>query len=246
MKNTIITIIQIVLTTLIILSTIEIVKWFNYNKNSKKISNEISSLISVNPEIGNSTNISKAEKYNVDFTNLKVKNSDTIAWIKVDGTSIEYPIVKTTNNNYYLSHSFDQTYNSAGWVFADYRNKLDGTDKNIIIYGHNRKDGSMFGTQKNTLQPDWYNNQENLQIAFITENEKCLYQVFSVYEILAEEYYVQTSFNAGKFQEFVNTLKSRSIKDFGINVTEEEQILTLSTCSNNSKYRVVLHALKMK
>ena len=169
-----------------------------------------------------------------------------MAWIKVNNTNIEYPIVKTSNNSYYLTHSFDKSYNSAGWPFADYKNKFDGTDKNIVMYGHNRKDGSMFATLKNVLSPEWYNNEKNRNIIFNTENENSIYEVFSVYQIENEEYYIQTEFKTkDKFEKFIKTIKKRSIKDFGVEVTSEDSILTLSTCANNNKYRVVLHAKKV-
>ena len=250
MKNKILTIIQIILIIIIIISAIEIVKWIIHNNKSKKILDDISSSVTISKDVVD-LNIAEENikedniKYNVDFASLKSKNPDTVAWIKVNGTTIEYPIVKTTNNNFYLTHSFDKTYNNAGWIFADYRNKLDGTDKNIIIYGHNRRDGSMFGTQKQTMKPEWYNNPENLQINFITENENYLYEVFSVYEILAEDYYIQTDFSNLGFGTFIQKLKQRSIHDFGIEVNENDQILTLSTCGASNKYRVVLHAKKL-
>lgn len=251
MKNKLLTLIQIILIIIIIISAIEIVKWLIYNNKSKKILNDLSSSVSVsyendNAEVLNENLTLENAKYNIDFANLKSKNSDTVAWIKINGTSIEYPIVKTKNNDFYLTHSFDKTYNSAGWIFIDYRNKLDGTDKNIIIYGHNRRDGSMFGTQKNTLTPEWYNKEENLQISFITENENSKYQVFSVYEIPAEDYYIQTDFANQNFGSFIQTLKQRSIKDFEIEVYETDQIITLSTCGVSNKNRVVLHAKKIK
>jgi len=64
----------------------------------------------------------------------------------------EYPVVKGTNNSFYLNHCFDKSNNSAGWIFADYRNKFDNTDKNIVIYGHNMRDGSMFGSMLNGMR----------------------------------------------------------------------------------------------
>ena len=87
---------------------------------------------------------------------------------------------------FYLKHSFDKSNNSAGWIFADYRNKFDGTDKNIIIYGHNMKDNSMFGRLKSVISEDWYNNEDNKYITLITENEIQIYEVFSVYQIEKE------------------------------------------------------------
>ena len=178
---------------------------------------------------------------------MKQKNPDTIAWLKVNGTDIEYPVVKTTNNDYYMTHSFDKSYNSSGWAFMDYKNKCDGTDKNMVIYGHNRRDGSIFGTLQNILTEEWQNNSENFKIPFITENEKAEYQVFSVYKIEKEDYYITTNFgNNTEFKKFIDEIKSRSEKDFGIEVTENDNILTLSTCANDSRYRVVLHARKQK
>ena len=86
-----------------------------------------------------------------------------------------------------------------GWVFADYRLNVDGTDRNYIIYGHNRRDGSMFGTLKNILTADWYNNEENLKIVYVAKDEYAEYQVFSVYQVENEDYYITTSFTDAEF-----------------------------------------------
>ncbi len=159
----------------------------------------------------------------------------------------EYPVVKGTNNSFYLNHCFDKSNNSAGWIFADYRNKFDNTDKNIVIYGHNIRDGSMFGSMLNILNAKWYENEENTNITLYTENEKCIYKVFSVYKIKNEDYYIKTEFkNDNEFEGFIKNLKKRSIKDFNVDVSKDDNILTLSTCANNNKYRVVLHAKKVK
>jgi sortase B len=159
---------------------------------------------------------------------------------------VEYPVVKSTNNSFYLNHSFDKSKNSAGWIFADYKNKFDNTDKNIVIYGHNMRDGSMFGSLKNILSSDWYDNEENTNITLYTENGERIYKVFSIYKIESEDYYIKTEFsNENEFEKFIEKLKKRSIKNFNIDISKEDSILTLSTCANNNKYRVVLHAKKM-
>ena len=221
-------------------SSIQIFKWIKENKDREAIVSDIEDSITIDEEKQN------VEKYSVDFNSLKGKNPDTIAWIKVKGTDIEYPVVKTSNNDYYLNHSFDKSYNTSGWIFMDYKNKCDNTDKNIVIYGHNRRDGGMFGTLKNILTDEWQNNQENFVIPFITENEKSEYQVFSVYRIEKEDYYITTNFSTDNdFKSFTDIIKSRSEKDFGIDVTSNDKILTLSTCANDNKYRVVLHAKKL-
>lgn len=239
-KNKIlITLIQIVLIAVIIFSGIKIIEWIKSNKKNKDIMSEIKENVVINNEMD-----SNNEEYKIDFAKLKQKNSDAIAWIKVNGTDIDFPVVKGTDNSYYLTHNFDKEKNKAGWIFADYRNKFDGTDKNIIIYGHNMKNGSMFASLKDVIKEEWYNNENNKYIALITENENCKYQVFSVYQIETEEYYLQT--NISNFKEFVEKIKGRSKKDLNVDIKETDSILTLSTCADNTKYRVVLHAVKIK
>lgn len=231
-------IIYLLLFSMLIYSGIKIYEWYRDKEKNKEISEEIKDTIIVQND---------KDEYTVDFNKLKEQNNETIAWINVNNTDIKYPIVKTKDNSFYLNHSFDKSENSAGWIFGDYRNLYDGTDKNIVIYGHNRIDGSMFGSLKNILDPDWYNNEENTSINFITEKEKSVYKVFSVYQIENEDYYIQTDFDENnKFKDFAEKIKGRSIKDFGIDVNEEDNILTLSTCGSSNKYRIVLHAKKVK
>ena len=104
----------------------------------------------------------------------------------------------------------------------------------------------MFSSLKNILNKDWQDNIENRDIIFITENEYSTYQVFSVYQIEEEDYYIRTNFAKNEFASFVNKLKKRSIYDFDIEVGEDDQILTLSTCGKNNNYRVILHAKRIK
>lgn len=233
-------IIQIIFIIILIFSIIEVFKWYKDNNSNKEILESISNEVTINTEIESDN----AEKYEINFQSLKEKNQDTVAWIKVNNTNIEYPVVKSTDNEYYLNHSFNKSKNSTGWIFADYKNKFDNTDKNIVIYGHNRKDESMFGTLSNILKAEWYNNEENMSIIYITESEKCIYRVFSVYKIENEDYYIQTEFSDSKYNEFLKTITKRSINNFNVDVTGDDKILTLSTCDNNNKYRVVLHAKK--
>lgn len=238
--NVVMRIIELIFLILLVYSSINIFKWYNNNKENKQIINEIAESVTINED----TNEEK--KYKINFEELKQKNSDTVAWLKVENTNIEFPIVQANNNSYYLTHNFDKKYNVAGWIFADYKNKLDGTDRNIVVYGHNMRNNSMFGSLKDVITEEWYNNEENKYITFVTENDYQTYQVFSVYQIKTEDYYIQTEFKSNEFTEFIDTITKRSKKNFGINVSKEDTILTLSTCSNNNKYRVVLHSVRVK
>lgn len=242
-KNKIIyTVLIFIFSIIAIYSLYKIGKWYLNIRKNRIIKKEISETITVDENTEN-----KNEKYKVDFEKLKIQNNDTVAWIKVNGTEIEYPVVKGNDNDYYLRHNFNKEYNIAGWAFADYKNEFNGRDKNIIVYGHNMKDGSMFASLKNVIKEEWYSKEENLNIIFATESETSIYRVFSTYQIENEEYYITTRFNKEEeFKEFIDTIKGRSVNDFNIEVTTDDQILTLSTCANNNNYRIVLHAKKMK
>ena len=224
----------------LIFSIIYVVKWYMDSKQNEILEENISEAITVE----NIENPTKTE-YKVDFEKLKSVNNQVVAWLKVKGTQVEYPVVQTKDNSYYMNRNLEKKYNVGGWIFADYKNKFDGTDKNIVIYGHNVRDKSMFGSLKIILEKEWYENSKNHIIDFITEKEKQKYQVFSVYKIEREDYYINTEFKENEFANFVDTIKSRSIKDFNIDVSNEDTILTLSTCADNNKYRVVLHAKRI-
>ena len=239
-KNFLNGIIYLILIGLLKYSGVKIFKWNKENSNNNNITDKISEAVTVEK------NSEGKEDFNINFNMLKKQNEDTVAWIKVNNTNVKYPVVKAKDNSFYLTHSFDKSNNSAGWIFADYKNKFDDTDKNIVIYGHNRRDGSMFSSLKNALNPNWYNNDLNRNILLYTENGEYNYEIFSIYKIESEDYYIKTEFNdENDFEDFLNTITKRSVQDFGVNVSKDDSILTLSTCANNNKYRVVIHAKKV-
>lgn len=216
-------------------SIINIFSWKEDTKENNDIKQEINENIKQNEE---------TKEYIVDFNELKKQNSDTVAYLKVENTNIEYVVVKTIDNEYYLTHNFKKEYNVAGWIFADYRNKLDGTDKNIIIYGHNMKDGSMFNGLKDSLNSDWKNI--NHTITLKTENKETKYQIFSTYIIEPEDYYIKTEFDEENFKEFINTIKQRSSYYYDVNIESIDNVLTLSTCNGSGSKRIVVHAKEIK
>ena len=188
----------------------------------------------------------KMNLINVDFKELKKINKDTVGWIRVEGTNINYPFVQTNNNDYYLTHQFDKKSNGGGWVFLDYRNNARDFDRNSIIYAHGRQNKTMFGSLKNILTSSWIKNKNNYVVKLSTETENTLWQVFSVYRIPTTDDYLQTIFSDNdEFLEFANMLKTRSQYDFGATIDENDKILTLSTCYNDDD-KVVLHAKLIK
>ncbi len=231
---------MLIFTIVLILSVVKIINYLNDNRANRQIKKITSEAVTID------TNDKLKELYKVDFQKLKEQNSDVVAYLKVNNTNIDYVVVKGTDNEYYLNHNFNKKDNVSGWIFADYHNRFDGSDKNIIIYGHNTWDGSMFGSLKNVFDDDWHQNKDNYKIMFITDDEIGYYQVFSTYVITSENYYITTSFtNDLEFETFVKTLKFRSLYEYGVDISDPKQILTLSTCSGDGKKRVVLHAKKI-
>lgn len=238
LRKQVLYVILVFFVALFVISMVGISKWFIDHNHYLEVEQKISEYVKVDESIPEPV-------VNVNFKAIKKINSDTVGYIYVKGTNISYPVVQASDNKYYLNHSINHQKNNAGWIFMDYHNKLDGNDRNIILYGHNRVDGIMFGTLKNTLKSDWYDNKDNLVVQFITEDNIYKYQVFSVYKIKAEDYYIQTEFE-DNFKEFADTLKKRSVHDFDIELNEDDSIITLSTCVGFSDTRLVLHAKLIK
>ena len=249
--------------TIFISSLFKIVDWFKDNKKTSEEIKEIEKIVNVeevkedeeNTELINETEEEPESDYwyyvkfpliSVDFNKLKKKNSDTIAWIQVNNTNINYPIVQTNNNDYYLNRSYDKSYNDAGWVFMDYRNDSNLNDKNTIIYAHSRLDKTMFGSLSKVLKSDWYKNKDNHIINISTTTENSLWQIFSVYKIEEETYYITTEFDSDNtYMEFLNTIKDRSKYNFNVYINSNDSIITLSTCYSETE-RTVVHAKKIK
>ena len=125
----------------------------------------------------------------------------------------------------------------------DYRNNPVDLNQNTIIYGHNIKQGIMFGTIKNMMNSSWYNKAQNQIITFNTPTKNMKWQIFSMYKINATEDYLKNEFaTSEEYLEFINMIKGRSIKNFNVEVNENSKILTLSTCFSHSS-RHVVHAV---
>lgn len=209
-------------------SDIEIIEKEDVTTTTKKKSHYVSSYY---------TNFSKV------FDTLLKKNKDTVGWLKVNDTRINYPVVQAKTNAYYLNRDFYKIKNSMGWIFMDYRNDPIDLSKNTIIYGHNIKGGIMFGTLKYALNSSWYKKANNQIITFNTPKADMKWQIFSIYTIPETNDYLKTEFDTDEdYLKFTNMLAKRSIHNFKVKITPDSKIITLSTC-NNHKKRTVVHAV---
>ncbi len=219
---------------------------FLNNNNSlrkvKEINEEINTILSTvedNEEIN-----SKGGNY---LRSLLSLNSDTVGWLTVKGTNVDYPVVQANDNKYYLRKNYNKQKDFNGWVFMDYRNNPEVLDKNTIIYGHNiYYSDVMFGTLTKLTKKKWRDVEENHYISFSTLDENLTWKIFSVYSINVTSDYLQTTFDSNdEWLEFTSTLKRRSDYEFDTEVKEDDKILTLSTCLENNR-RLVVHAVLVK
>lgn len=240
--NYLIVFIRIISIIVILICTgVLIYRFFNLN-SSKKLIDEINSDITIDHK-NITVEQSTAEIIDTDILSLKSKNSDTVAFLKVSGTNISYPVVKASDNDFYLRHSFDKSYSQSGWIFMDYRNDSNLKDKNTIIYGHNMLNDTMFSELNKMLNKSFFDSEENKYINLSLENKSTLWKIFSVYISEPDTYYMTTNFsNSNTYSEFLNNLKNKSIFDLNEAVTNENKILTLSTCTNLNTKRLVVHA----
>lgn len=131
-SNIILIVLRLIFLTLLIISSVYLIKWSIDNKKNSELNKHLNQYFSVDNN--------GSQGITIDFDGLKTENSNFFAWLIVNGTDINYPVVHYTNNDYYLNHAFDNSVNNAGCPFADSRAKCDGTDKNLVIYAHNRRD----------------------------------------------------------------------------------------------------------
>lgn len=254
------TILMFIFIIIIVFCIIKIFFWNKDNKKTSSLIDNISSDTTIKEVDDNDSElVSEDEDKNsdywyyikfplidVDINKLKSKNSDTVGWINVNNTNINYPFVHYKDNNYYLDHSYDKSYNEAGWVFMDYRNNTNLDNKNTILYAHSRLDKTMFGSLSKTLHSSWFTNRDNHIIRLSMEKENTLWQIFSVYKIKEESYYITTNFNNDtEYTNFLDTIKNRSIYDFNTKISTNDKILTLSTCYSDTE-RTVVHAKLIK
>lgn len=218
-------------------------------ESTKILETEKSEIIKEENYIPNTTDkYSSVSFMSVDFKDLLEKNSETVAWIKVNNTNVNYSVVQHSDNEYYLNHDFYKNTNANGWVYGDYRDNFKYFGNNTILYAHNLTNRKMFGSLAWCLKDSWYKFEDNHFIKISTPYSNTVWKIFSIYTIKPEVYYLKTYFNnKEEHQEFLNILKERSIYQFtDETLTTDDKILTLSTCSDDGTKRIVIHAQMVK
>ena len=245
-----------------LLSIFILTKWYVQNERTKKFSTWVKNqeVITIEttktneyldtiPTIINTPNTEIPQlQDNLNYINVNLnyytkKNQDTIGWIKINGTKIDYPFVQSKDNDYYLKHDFYKRKSETGWIFADYRNNFEILDNNTILYGHNLINNSMFGDIPDFLKNSWLSKENKPYIKLSTKYHNTVWQIFSIYKTKPIVDYLQTKFNSMEnYKNFLNTITNKSAHNFNITTEPTDKIITLSTCDDTGKYRVVVHA----
>ena len=215
-------------------------KYYNYNKDDK-LNSEIQDLQPVINEASDLDNNSSGENDGQDqskegnYVNsaneeeLKSINSDYKMWIQIENTNINYPVVQGSDNDYYLKHNFRKESNISGTVFVESANDIDN-DKNIILYGHNMRNGTMFNNITNYKEESFFNEDNKINI--IMNNTLYEYEVFSVYVKNVSEVNLAIGFaNEDEFINYAYNQADESIYKKDVDFSAEDNLITLVTCS---------------
>ena len=176
-----------------------------------------------------------------EYKTLYEKNKKLIGWLKIDDTIIDYPVMQTNNNEYYLEHNFNQEYDKNGSLFLDCDCQIYPRSTNLIIYGHHMKSGQMFG-QLQKYAKESYGKKHSV-IQFDSIYEKATYQVMYVFRSqvynendMVFKYYQFIEANSEKeFNSYMQEMEKLSLYDTGVTASYGDSLLTLSTCDNSQE-----------
>ena len=183
----------------------------------------------------------------VDFDKLKSVNEDVVGWIYVDALpDISYPIVKGKDNQTYLHQTYEKNYNFAGTIFVDYENSGDFSDCNTLVYGHNMKNGSMFGHLKKFREDDKLYKQDKY-FWILTPERNYRYEIITAYTTsVNSDTYTLFKGPGEEFEKYLETIKGYSeIQTDDTDLTIKDRIVTLSTCTGNESTRFVVQGKRV-
>lgn len=175
--------------------------------------------------------LTETNRYDIDFEKLKTINSDIVAWIVIEGTKVNYPVVKSHDNADYLHTTFEGNRNACGTLFIDCNNQPDFSDKNTIIYGHNMKNGSMFKTVNLYRDEKFY--MEHPTVWIVTEQGQKEYNILSAHATSSTSMTYTIGFGTDTgYSEFLTREHGASLYETNVMADVSKNAVTLSTCTN--------------
>lgn len=193
---------------------------------------------------GKTTDPDLASLPEIDLKTLQAENEDTVAWLYYPALGINYPIMQDQDNQFYLTHTFSGEKNRVGSIFLDAYASRDFSDKNTFIYGHNMKDGQMFSQLKDIREEGFA--AENPYFFIYGDGGWKKYRIFSYHDANADKSDIsfQIQFeNEQAFQKFIKDLQDAAEENLNVEVTGEDYIVTLATCTSDSSMRLLVHGV---
>ena len=174
-----------------------------------------------------------------EYETLYNKNKKLIGWLKIDDTNIDYPVMQTSDNTYYLDHNYNQEYDKNGSIFLDYNCNVYPRSTNMIVYGHHMKSGNMFGNLQKYAKESY--GKKHSVITFDTIYEKAQYQVMYVFrsqvynedDIVFKYYQFIEANSETEFNSYMQEMSALSLYDTGVTAEFGDNLLTLSTCDSS-------------
>lgn len=187
----------------------------------------------------------KKQLYQQRFTQLREINSDIVGWIRIENSGIDYPVVQSNDNDFYLNHNVEKQASARGSIFMDYRNDHVNKDIHTVIYGHHMKDGSMFGELSKYKDADYYHTHNSITFESLEEETK--WEVFSVYIYSPNDQFFEYEFaDEQQYATYLDKIIEKSMYSTGVEVTTDDQLLTLVTCTYEvSDARFIIHAKRV-
>lgn len=220
-----------------------VVIFFDYYSN-RQVMEELQDLYYVDAEPEMDVSDRKTNQVRPGFEGLLAQNDEVVGWITIDDTKIDYPVVQTDDNWTYLNRNFYKEETRAGSIFMDYRNDIADDNKNIILYGHRTKDGTMFQHLTKYLEADFVETHDSF--IFDTLYTQYEAEIFAVYQTMTDFDYIRTDFSEeNSFTSFIEMAKDTSYINRDVEVDNDDIILTLSTCDyvlDREKGRLVVQA----
>ena len=166
----------------------------------------------------------------MDFTELLKTNSDIKGWIFGEGTNVDYPILQTDDNDFYMDHLYNKEANSSGSIFADYRNESDFSDRNTVLYGHHMGNGTMFGSIEHYASQDFYDATPTMML-YTPEGDYRIELICGTHES-GDEQFVEFNFKTEEdFQKYVESFRERSTFKSDVQVQPGDKLISLCTCA---------------
>ncbi len=180
----------------------------------------------------------------INFTALQMLNEDICAYITVPGTSIDYPVVMSSDDEHYLRYTASNIMNNAGAIFIQYQQSRDIDFNNTLIYGHNRNDGTMFSDLLEYKEYAFW--QENPYVLIETPTEQRIYKIFAAYSNGSVDFTYVPNLTDVQYAQYLEEIDEKKLYDTGVEVTTSDTIISLITCTEDAVDRFVVHAVRIQ